>query len=868
MNGKSFRMHLRRAWGLFLSLVLVLGCIGAMPMKAKAAQNVTLTVSFQGTSYTPEKGAVEYSVDNGAHWERITTAGDTAIVYEDSTRLRIRIAPGQGYGIDWTATRFQIDEEAEIALKDDTSNIKDGLSSGDGYIIDRLGYTTVKLNGVEFHEGGGVDPGQGGGQPGPGGDDFAVITMHSGGLTWTGIPMVYEDWFQYNEDGTIDWDASDSWQRCTISLNENGERADFYHDDNVSNTDEIRYAAKEGQTQGQETVDVTFECNWSDRFVDVVNINGTEYDIKQRSGLDYDNRRSWLEHFSFEYHNQSISFTIPDVPANIGDDGKAHLDITVDLRPITEPECFIGNFLWSADPAREGDDIYIGNSQVELIKVTYPESEGGDVFDAETLAAESQLPRDQKSAEYVTYGKDNSTDFENGEMVLPEGSWVTMKIYPEYGHQVVAFHVNGTDVRAEQDPGVFSFKIGKGNFHIGAEVAPVEDEVRAEAQSVSGGGITIGGGEMNGGTARLDVGDASVSEAQIASFENAAEGMQVGEILDISLFNTVYQGSAEHTWDTPVNNLNADATVTLELEEAPAGEEVAVIHEKHDGTFETIPAEYDPETKTVSFRTKSFSNFAIATRGQADPTAVNEAAAGGFLGNLYQLTLGREPDAEGAEYWMNRLTSREVCATELVFGFLNSPEYKAKEKTDEEYVQELYRIFLQREADAEGLAYWTGMLAQGTSRDAVAAGFANSAEFTGCCEEMNIAQGTVEPDGTVVYTPLVFLFVQNCYDVTLGRWGEGSGVNYWSYLLNKGQMDFRGVAEFFVHSEEFTAKNLDDGAYVTVLYQMFLGRTPDADGLAYWTGVLERQELTRDDLLTGFADSPEFEALIAQFGQG
>ncbi|MBR6381329.1 MAG: DUF4214 domain-containing protein [Lachnospiraceae bacterium] len=864
MNGKSFRMRLRRAWGLFLSLVLVLGCIGAMPMKAKADHSLTLQVTFRD-NYDPVQGKVQYSKD-GTNWTDVTASMAAAqdIGYQDGQRLHVRIVPGEGYGIDWTGIHLVVDR-ADITNE---NGVQGGLMGSNGYEIGDV--ESVVLESVEFHQGGGVDPGQGGGQPGPGGDDFAVITMHSGGFIWTGIPMVYEDWFQYNEDGTIDWDTSDSWQRCTISLNENGENADFYHNNNVSNTDEIRYAAKEGQTPGQETVDVTFGCNWSDRFVDVVNINGTEYDIKQRSGLDYDNRRSWLEHFSFEYRNQSISFTIPDVPANIGADGKAHLDITVDLRPITEPECFIGNFLWSADPAREGDDIYIGNSQVELIKVTYPESErdGEYVFDAETLAAESQLPRDQKRAEYVTYGKDNSTDFENGEMVLPEGSWVTMKIYPEYGHQVVAFHVNGTDVRAENEIGVFSFKIGKGNFHIGAEVAPVEDEVRAEAQSISGGGITIGGGEMNGGTARLDVGDANVSEAQVASFENAAEGMQVGEILDISLFNTVYQGSAEHTWDTPVNNLNADATVTLELEEAPAGEEVAVIHEKHDGTFETIPAQYDPETKTVSFRTKSFSNFAIAIRGQADPAAVNEVAAGGFLGNLYQMTLGREPDAEGTEYWMNRLTSREVCATELVFGFLNSPEYRSQEKTDEEYVQELYRIFLGREADAEGLAYWTGMLAQGTSRDAVAAGFANSAEFTGCCEEMNIAQGTVEPDGTVVYNPLVFLFVQNCYDVTLGRWGEGSGVNYWSYLLNKGQMDFRGVAEFFVHSEEFTAKNLDDGAYVTVLYQMFLGRTPDADGLAYWTGVLERQELTRDDLLTGFADSPEFEALIAQFGQG
>ena len=196
--------------------------------------------------------------------------------------------------------------------------------------------------------------------------------------------------------------------------------------------------------------------------------------------LNFDNRRDWLEAFSFELRNQYIFFTIPNVPANI-QNGKATLDIVMDIRPISWDETFVGNFLWSADPRYEGDDKYIGNSQLELLKVTYPESEGGLVFDAETLAAEMQLPKKQKTARYVTYGKEDNSEFENGEMVIPEGSWVTMKIYPEYGYQVVGFHVNGTEVYAEDEIGVFTFQIGKGNFHLGAEVAPVSDAVNAAA---------------------------------------------------------------------------------------------------------------------------------------------------------------------------------------------------------------------------------------------------------------------------------------------------------------------------------------------------------------------------------------------------
>ena len=40
--------------------------------------------------------------------------------------------------------------------------------------------------------------------------------------------------------------------------------------------------------------------------------------------------------------------------------------------------------------------------------------------------------------------------------------------------------------------------------------------------------------------------------------------------------------------------------------------DVVLVHEKHDGTYETLSTTYDSSTNTLSFKTISFSNYAIA----------------------------------------------------------------------------------------------------------------------------------------------------------------------------------------------------------------------------------------------------------------
>ena len=61
----------------------------------------------------------------------------------------------------------------------------------------------------------------------------------------------------------------------------------------------------------------------------------------------------------------------------------------------------------------------------------------------------------------------------------------------------------------------------------------------------------------------------------------------------------------------------------MKLAEGVDGNTVVIVHEKHDGTYEVIPTTYDEKTHTISFKTSSFSNYAIASANIANSNTLD-----------------------------------------------------------------------------------------------------------------------------------------------------------------------------------------------------------------------------------------------------
>ncbi len=240
-----------------------------------------------------------------------------------------------------------------------------------------------------------------------------------------------------------------------------------------------------------------------------------------------------------------------------------------------------------------------------------------------------------------------------------------------------------------------------------------------------------------------------------------------------------------------------------------------------------------------------------------------------FVTRMYEVVLGRTPDAAGLNDWVGKLSRGEANAVDIVFGFVNSDEYKNKGKSNGEIVNDCYHAMLGRDADEGGYNDWVGRLDNGMSVNAILAGFVGSEEFGNLCKTYGIQPGSYTCAEARDQNLGVTSYVARLYTQALGRNFDPNGLNDWCGQINANPSRdniIQVAANGFFHSQEFLNKGLNNEEYVKVLYRTFLGRECDPNGLADWVGQLDRGEKSRDEILPGFANSQEFSGIMAQYG--
>ena len=236
-----------------------------------------------------------------------------------------------------------------------------------------------------------------------------------------------------------------------------------------------------------------------------------------------------------------------------------------------------------------------------------------------------------------------------------------------------------------------------------------------------------------------------------------------------------------------------------------------------------------------------------------------------FVVRLYTQLLGRKPDEAGLESWTEVLRSQKEQGAKVAQGFVESPEFKKRNLSDKEYISILYRTFLDREADAAGLAAWQKLLDDGLSRLYVFKGFAESDEFTEICNSYGIIRGNVILTAPMDQNENVTKFIARCYKFCLGRKGDEAGINGWCNQILTGKNTAKQAAYGFVFSDEFKKKNLSDEEFVKTMYRVFMNREADAAGLKGWVEVLKNGK-SREHVFNGFADSNEFKEICESYG--
>ena len=389
------------------------------------------------------------------------------------------------------------------------------------------------------------------------------------------------------------------------------DRAEFYINGTMwSHGSDINYDVNDGDT----TVTFTFESLWVERYYGDIIINGTPYTVSNY--LDFDNRTAWL---NANQGRQVVSFDIPNVPK------AADYDITVN-HGDNNGTIWFANFLWTADPSQAAGPDYIGHSKLEFVKAQYEVNNTNyTVTSADTvghMTPEGNFNTFQSADGYLRYGVMNNVNFDDGSLTLPGNCYITMRVVPEYGYQVTS--VNGGTNFTTNDAGVseFTMYVPEGtNGYFRATVEKVDDEVKANSSKVTSGSIQISNTELDAGTAQLFVDDAEPTAEKVAEFKDAAQGYNVQSYLDINFAKVLYKGTAADAWVEEIHHLENEATISLQLAEGIDGNEVVIVHNIDDeGEYEVIyPESFDPVTRIVTFKTKSFSGYAIATRTVSKP---------------------------------------------------------------------------------------------------------------------------------------------------------------------------------------------------------------------------------------------------------
>lgn len=239
----------------------------------------------------------------------------------------------------------------------------------------------------------------------------------------------------------------------------------------------------------------------------------------------------------------------------------------------------------------------------------------------------------------------------------------------------------------------------------------------------------------------------------------------------------------------------------------------------------------------------------------------------GFVTRMYRLILNRQPDSAGFSDWTSGLRSGKYKGSDIIYGFFASNEYKARNRSAEQSVTDAYNAVLGRQPDADGKQYWIKAYNSGVSVLGIAAGFCGSTEFQRLCSEYGISAGSMPyermewRDRNANITQFVSRFYTKC----LGRNYDIDGLNNWCAGLISGGLNGASLANGFIFSQEYKNKHTTNIEYVTMLYATFFDRDPDSSGLYSWVEQLNYSR-SREAVLNGFLGSAEYSTLCNAAG--
>lgn len=313
---------------------------------------------------------------------------------------------------------------------------------------------------------------------------------------------------------------------------------------------------------------------------------------------------------SIKINGESKTITFP-IGRNTYSVPETATEYIVEVESVPEPHY---NIMWANSGADvtgtdfDNPEVLLKNGAAKIIKVYDNETDMNDITNQIEHADEGCLSPEGR-----------------GSVSLAEGNVVIFEFVPEYGYQLTSVSANGTELKAQETTNQYKYIMPATNIHFQATFTKTEDVVKSSTSKVTSGTIKIDENEITSGSTVLSVKDATLTDEQKSTFKSKAGDYTVNNVLDIKLDQVFYKGSTDSSdvWTNSLGSsedLRTPATITLKLDEGIDGDTVVLVHEKHDGTYEVIDTTYDKTNHTITFKTASFSNYAIASKKTENTT--------------------------------------------------------------------------------------------------------------------------------------------------------------------------------------------------------------------------------------------------------
>ena len=259
-----------------------------------------------------------------------------------------------------------------------------------------------------------------------------------------------------------------------------------------------------------------------------------------------------------------------------------------------------------------------------------------------------------------------------------------------------------------------------------------------------------------------------------------------------------------------------------------------------------------------------------------------------FVNTCYNGILMRLADQMDLKYWVDQLDKGSMTREDVLKGFINSETFKG--------VCNYYGLLWERYGE-EPTATPTATVTPTATATATATPKATAtatpkatatakptatAAPTATTAPSKPTATTVPSEPTATVTPtttpevtiepssepkkLINDFVDRIYTYVLNREPEAEGAAFWTDELYSFRRTGAEVAQGFIFSDEFINRNTSNEEFVTILYNTFFGREPDADGMKYWISQLESGAMSRVDVANGFIYSLEWANTCATYG--